>query len=167
MDRITHGRSVLFCALSALALLGTSCKDSNFFAPSFDPRGKTEAEIIAKWGQPTGRSEIGDDILLSYPKGTVIMNNGVASKFSAKFTPSSTPASASAEQSARDKKFREDKILLINRLIQENNDLYTDLKNHRPSQYASKNEIDDYNARIDHLADVRKEIEIEKKRLSQ
>ena len=61
--------------------------------PPFDPKGKTEEEITAKWGAPKGRMEFGDEVHLMFDKGTVIISNGKATKFDAE-----NPQKASASK---------------------------------------------------------------------
>lgn len=48
---------------------------------NYNPVGKTEAEITARWGAPTGRIEIGDELQLTFPQGNVTMKGGRAAEF--------------------------------------------------------------------------------------
>jgi hypothetical protein len=64
----------------------------------FDPMGKTEEEITGKWGQPTGKMELGEETHVMYTKGTVVLTEGRATAF----TPA-TQATASSPTRLPDK----------------------------------------------------------------
>jgi hypothetical protein len=88
-------------------------------ADSFNPIGKTEAELKAKWGDSTARMEFGEEIQLTYDSWVVTLKEGKVTEFEvitqdksikAKEAPSSidtTKASAS-DRGVQVKRLKED-----------------------------------------------------------
>lgn len=72
-------------AISPKAVDGTNEK--------FDPIGKTEGEIIEKFGAPLARTEFGDDLTLEYYTNTVVFAEGKVTEYTFK-----APAKASTFQ---------------------------------------------------------------------
>jgi hypothetical protein len=48
---------------------------------NFNPMGKTEGEVTEKWGQPTGRVEIGAELQLIYPQGRITIEDDKVTGF--------------------------------------------------------------------------------------
>ena len=66
---------------------------------AFDPVGKTEADIKAKWGEPNARMDFGEEVQLMFDHGTVTVTKGKATAYTQQDAPTTGATSSASSHS--------------------------------------------------------------------